>query len=119
MRRQIGSRTYLHLQLHSLDAGDDLTVLMPLCCMVRVKCVTVASGATLLYRNVGELASIGGGADPADTAALDADYCDVLSETVTDSGWIDVQPSGMRFEAVAGTVDFVVQWNSELKPVVA
>lgn len=119
MRRQVGSRTYLHLEKHSIDAGDTLTVLMPLCCMVRVKCIAVASGASLLYRNVGELAAIGGGADPADTAALDADFCDVLTEDVTDSGWIDVQPSGMRFEAVVGTVDIVVQWNSELKPAIA
>ena len=119
MRRLIGPRDYLHIVTETLAAGADATVLTPLACMVRVKCTSVASGATLLYRNVQELEDIGGGADPTDTIALDADFCDVLSETAADSGWIDAQPSGVRVEAVTDAVTVKIMWTSRLKPAIA
>jgi hypothetical protein len=119
MRRAIGSRDYLNIRTFSLGAGDAETVLTPLACMVRVKCTSVAAGATLLYRGVAELAGVEGVPDPSDTAALDADFCDVLSEDAPDSGWIDAQGSGVRIEAVTDAVDVKVQWTSRVKPVIA
>ena len=119
MRRAIGSRDYLNIRTYSLDDGDVETVLTPLACMVRIKCTAVASGATLLYRGVAELAGVEGVPDPADTDPLDADFCDVLSEDATDSGWIDAQGSGVRIEAVTDTVVVKVMWTSRVKPVIA
>jgi hypothetical protein len=72
MRRAIGSRDYLNIRTYSLDDGDVETVLTPLACMVRVKCTSVATGATLLYRGVADLAGVEGVPDPADTDPLDA-----------------------------------------------
>jgi hypothetical protein len=117
MRRLIGPRDFLHVETHTLAAGDKETILTPLSCMVRVKCTSVATGATLLYRGVKE--AVGGIADSSDTAALDADFCDVLSETAPDSGWIDIQPSGMRVEAVTDAVTVKVMWTSREFPAIA
>jgi hypothetical protein len=117
MRRLIGPRDFLHTETVVLAAGDDATVLTPLACMVRIKCTSVASGATLLYRGVKE--AVGGIADSSDTTALDADFCDVLSETAPDSGWIDIQPSGMRVEAVTDAVTVKVMWTSREFPAIA
>jgi hypothetical protein len=119
MRRLIGPRDYLHVVTHALAAGDDATILTPLACMVRVKLTSVATGASCLYRNVQELETPEGGADATDTAALDADFCDVLDATQPDSGWIDVQPSGLRIEAVTDAVTVKVMWTSRNKPAIA
>ncbi len=119
MRRSIGLRDYLHVSTVTVAAGADATVLMPLCCMFRVVATTVASGATLLYRGVEELETNEGGADPTDTAALDALFCDILSAARADSGWIDAQASGVRVEAVTDSVTVKVMWTSRLKPAIA
>jgi hypothetical protein len=117
MRRLLGPRDFLHVATRTLAAGDDATIATPLSCMVRVKCTSVASGATLLYRNVKE--ATGGIADSTDTAALDTAYCDILSALAPDSGWIDAQPSGIRVEAVTDTVTVKVMWTSREFPTVA
>lgn len=115
MRRLIGPRGYLHIQTVTLADGEDLTVVMPQCDMFRVVCTSVASGATLLYRGIDEVAGQDGG-DTADTAALSAGDCDILSGTRTDSGWIDAQVSAIRLEAVTDTVTAKVQWTSRFFP---
>jgi hypothetical protein len=119
MRREIGSRGYLNVETVSLLAGDKATVLTPLACMIRVKCTSVATGASLLYRGVAELPGVEGVPDPTDTLALDANFCDILTENSPDSGWIDVQGSGVRLEAVVDAVEVKVQWTSRNKPVIA
>lgn len=119
MRRLLGPRDYLHVETVTLAAAAKETVLMPLGCMFRIVCTSVASGATLLYRGVAELDTVEGGADPSDTAALDADFCDILTETRTDTGWIDAQASGVRVEAVTDSVTVKVMWTSRLKPAIA
>ena len=87
--------------------------------MFRIVCTSVASGATLLYRGVKELDTVEGGADPTDTAAIDADFADILTETRTDSGWIDAQASAVRVEAVTDAVTVKVMWTSRFKPAIA
>jgi hypothetical protein len=120
MRRNIGEIGYPNIRTFSLDDGDSETVLMPLCNMFRIKLTSVATGATLLWRGVAELQTPDDmGADPADTDPLDADFCDVLSETAADSGWIDAQGSGVRIEAVTDSVVVKVMWTSRVKPVIA
>jgi hypothetical protein len=119
MRRSIGLRDYLHIETVTVAAAANATTLMPLACMFRIVATSVASGATLLYRGVAELDTNEGGADPSDTAALDADYCDILSETRLDTGWIDAQASGVRVEAVTDAVTVKVMWTSRLKPTIA
>ena len=117
MRRLIGPRDFLHVETRTLAAGDDATIPTPLSCMFRVKCTAVATGATLLYR--GQKEAVGGIGDSADSAALDADFCDVLSALAPDSGWIDAQPSGVRVEAVTDTVTVKVMWTSREFPAIA
>jgi len=116
MRRAIGLRDFLHIQTVTLGAGEDLTVTMPGCVMFRVVCTNVASGATLLYRGVDESAPPGSQALAADTAALSAGDCDILSGSRTDSGWIDAQVSAIRLEAVTDSVTAKVQWTSRFVP---
>ena len=117
MRRAIGLRDFLHIQTVTLADGEDLTVTMPGCVMFRVVCTAVASGATLLYRGVDESAPPGSQALAGDTDALVTADCDVLSETRTESGWIDAQVSAIRLEAVTDSVTAKVQWTSRFVPV--
>ena len=116
MRRAIGLRDFLHIQTVTLGDGEDLTVTMPGCVMFRIVCTSVASGATLLYRGVDESAPPGSQALAADTSALSAGDCDILSGSRTDSGWIDAQVSAIRLEAVTDSVTAKVQWTSRFVP---
>ena len=115
MRRLLGPRNFLHLDTQTLDAGDDATVVMSGCEMFRIVCTSVASGATLLYRGIDEVAGADGG-DPADTDALSAGDCDILDGTRAESGWIDAQVSAVRLEAVTDSVTVKVQWTSRFLP---
>ena len=119
MRRNIGQRGYLHIQTVTLGDGEDETVEMPGCTMFRVVCTAVASGATLLYRGADETDPAGSSDAPAsaDTDALVAADCDILSETRTESGWFDAQVSAIRLEAVTDTVTAKVMWTSRHIPV--
>jgi hypothetical protein len=119
MRREIGSRGYLNVETVSLDDGDFVTVLTPLACMIRVKVTSLDAGAIVAYRAVAEVPGVEGVPDSTDTSALDFDFCDILSEAAPDSGWIDVQGSGVRLEADAGDAVVKVQWTSRNKPVIA
>ena len=121
MRRNIGQLQYLHIRTATaVDDEDTVTFFMPGCTMFRVKLTSVASGASLLYRGVEELVTPDAyGPDPDDTGALDADFCDVLTEDVADSGWIDAQVSGIRIEGVTGLTTVKVMWTSRFKPAIA
>ena len=119
MRRNTALLDYLHTETHSLDDTEFETVPTPLSCMFRVVLTTVGSGGTVLYRGVKELDTPEGGADPSDTAALDADFCDILSADRPESGWIDAQPSAVRIEAADATCVVKVQWTSRVKPTIA
>jgi len=115
MRRLIGPRNFLHNDTQTLAAGDDVTVVMPGCEMFRIVATSVALGATLLYRGIDEVAGADGG-DPDDTDALVAGDCDILSESRTDTGWIDAQVSAVRLEAATDSVTVKVQWTSRFFP---
>ena len=115
MRRLLGPRNFLHIDTQTLDDGDDVTVVMPGCEMFRIVCTSVASGATLLYRGIDEVAGADAG-DPADTDALSAGDCDILSGSRTESGWIDAQVSAIRLEAATDSVTVKLQWTSRFLP---
>jgi hypothetical protein len=116
MRRNIGSKGFQNHRIVTVTAGNAATVLTPGATMVRVKLTSIASGASLLYRGVAEVEA---GADPADTAALNASFCDVLNIDAPDSGWIDAQGSGVRVSALVGTVTARVSFIGRVKPVIA
>ena len=115
MRRLLGPRNFLHIDTQTLDDGDDVTVVMPGCEMFRIVCTSVASGATLLYRGIDEVAGADAG-DPADTDALSVGDCDILSGSRTESGWIDAQVSAIRLEAATDSVTVKLQWTSRFLP---
>jgi hypothetical protein len=117
MRRSLGIRDYFHIRTVVLTDGDFDTVLTPLANMVRVKVTSSDSGTSLFWRGVKE--GTDGQADSTDTIALDADFCDVLSPIVTDSGWVDAQSSGIRVEADAGGCTVKVMWTSRELPTIA
>jgi len=116
MRRSIGIRDYLHIRTYTLTVGTRQTVEMVGCNMFKVKCTTVGAGATLLYRGVKEDAN--GQSDATDTGALNTAFCDILSATMPDSGWVDSQSSALRVEAVVGTVTMKVMWTSRILPTI-
>lgn len=118
MRRTMALRDFLQTTRASLTgAAPRATVLLPLANDFRLLLSGDPSSLVVLFRNVHELNSGGGAADPADTAALVAGECSELSEFRPDSGWIPAQSSGVRLELTAGAAaDVIVEFTSRTRP---
>lgn len=106
MRRNISGNGYKHVKTVALTSeANNVTVETPLAEYIRVKAVTVADGATLLWRP-----KLTSGADADALAAAD---CDILGAD-GDSGWEDFQPEAIRVAQADGNVTVKVFWISRL-----